>query len=95
MNETYKSIVWDAFRRTNSRAGHILLIRTFRMGDMCRMNPDEQCNFINTLSDMIAQRLISNDSGDGGMYLIRLTDAGYEELYDCRPDYTLSRGWTS
>lgn len=90
MNETYKSIVGDAFRRTNSRAGHILFMRTFRMGAMRRMNPDEQREFIDTLNDMITQGLISYESGDGGMDLIRLTDAGYAELYGCRPDYQIA-----
>lgn len=55
MNQTYKSIVWDAFRRTNSRAGHILFMRTFRMGVMRRMNPEEQREFVDTLNDMIQQ----------------------------------------
>lgn len=90
MNQRYRDIVWDAFRRTNSRAGHILFMRTFRMGAMRRMNPEEQCKFIETLNDMIAQGLISYESGDSGMDLIRLTDAGYAELYDCRPDYQIA-----
>ena len=90
MNDTYKSIVWDAFRRTNSRAGHILFMRTFRMGAMRGMSPEEQRKFIDTLNNMIAQGLISYESGDGGMDLIRLTDAGYAELYDCRPDYQIA-----
>lgn len=55
MNQTYKSIVWDAFRRTNSRVGHILFMRTFRMGVMRRMNPEEQREFVDTLNDMIQQ----------------------------------------
>ena len=46
----YKEIVFDAFRRTNSRTGHILFMRTFRMGCMRRMNPEQQQDFINTLN---------------------------------------------
>lgn len=90
MNQTYKSIVWDAFRRTNSRAGHILFMRTFRMGVMRRMNPEEHREFVDTLNDMIVQGLISYEAGDGGMDLIRLTDAGYAELYDSKPDYQIA-----
>lgn len=86
MNEQYKEIVWDAFRRTNSRAGHILFMRTFKFGAMRNMNPEEQKGFIDTLNDMIALGLINYESGDGGMDLLRLTEKGYEELYDCRSD---------
>ena len=90
MNQTYKSIVLDAFRRTNSRAGHILFMRTFRMGVMRNMNPEQQRGFIDSLNEMIAQGLITYESGESGMDLIRLTDAGYAELYDCRPDYQIA-----
>lgn len=76
----YKEIVFDAFRRTNSRAGHMLFMRTFRMGAMRRMNPVEQQEFIDTLNAMIAAGLITYESGNSGMDLLRLTDAGYNEL---------------
>lgn len=86
----YKEIVFDAFRRTNSRAGHILFMRTFRMGAMRRMNPAQQQEFIDTLDAMIAEGLITYESGDGGMDLLRLTEAGYNELYKCKEDYEIA-----
>lgn len=86
----YKEIVYDAFRRTKSRAGHILFMRTFRMGAMRRMNPVEQQKFIDTLNAMISEGLITYESGDGGMDLLRLTDAGYNELYQCKADYEIA-----
>ncbi len=91
MEQRYKEIVWDAFRRTNSRAGHILFMRTFRMGAMRGLNPEEQKQFIDTLNDMINLGLISYESGDGGMDLLRLTEKGYEELYDCRSDAEIAK----
>ena len=60
------------------------------MGAMRRMNPEEQREFIDTLNGMIDQGLISYETGDGGMDLIRMTDAGYAELYDCKPDYQIA-----
>lgn len=81
-----REIVFDAFRRTNSRAGHILFLRTFRAGIMRRMNPEEQNSFVDALNRMIAEGLITYESGDDGMDLIRLTEDGYEQLYQRRPD---------
>lgn len=89
-NKDYKEIVFDAFRRTNSRAGHILYMRTFRMGAMRRMNPVEQQEFINAVNRMIGEGLITYEPGDGGMDLIRLTEDGYEKLYLCKPDYEIA-----
>lgn len=86
----YREIVFDAFRRTNSRAGHILFMRTFRMGAMRRMNPEEQKEFVDALNAMINEGLITYENGDGGMDLIRLTDAGYKELYQCKEDYEIA-----
>lgn len=86
MEERYKEMVWDAFRSIKARPGHILFMRTFRFGAMRNLNPEEQKRFIDTLNDMIALGLISYESGDGGMDLLRLTEKGYDELYTCRQD---------
>jgi hypothetical protein len=56
------------------------------MGVMRRMNPEEQREFVDALNAMISEGLISYESGDSGMDLIRLTEAGYSELYTCKPD---------
>lgn len=79
--EDYKEIVWDAFRRTNSRPGHIIFMRTFRFGVMQKMNHDEGKQFIDTINQMIGEGLITYEPGSGGMDLLRLTDEGYKELY--------------
>lgn len=57
---------------------------------MRRMNPVEQQKFIDTLNTMISEGLITYESGDGGMDLLRLTDAGYNELYQCKADYEIA-----
>ena len=84
--EQYKEIVWDAFRRTNSRPGHIVFMRVFRFGTMKNMNPVEENEFIGMINQMIGEGLITYEPGNGGMDLLRLTDKGYDELYQCKPD---------
>lgn len=91
MNQDYREIVWEAFRSTKARPGHILFMRTFKFGAMRNMNPEEQKRFIETLNDMIDLGLISYESGDGGMDLLRLTERGYEELYDCRSNAEIAK----
>lgn len=89
-NMDMREIVFDAFRRTNSRAGHILFLRAFRAGIMRRMNPEEQKGFVNTLNSLITEGLIQYESGDDGMDLIRLTEKGYEQLYQRKPDHEIA-----
>lgn len=84
--DEYKKIVWEAFRRTNSRPGHILFMRTFRFGVMRNMNPVEEKEFIDTINQMIGEELITYESGNGGMDLLRLTEKGYDQLYECQKD---------
>ena len=84
--DEYKEIVWEAFRRTNSRPGHILFMRTFRFGVMRSMNPVEEKEFIDMINQMIGEELITYEPGNGGMDLLRLTEKGYDHLYGCKTD---------
>lgn len=88
--QDYKEIVYNAFRQTNSRANHILYMRTFRFGVMRNMNPVEQEVFLNTINEMIQEGLVSYEGKESGLDFLRLTEAGFEELYDCRPDYDIA-----
>lgn len=91
MEDRFKKIVWDAFRNAKARPGHFLFMRAFKFGAMRNMNPEEQKRFMDTLNDMIDSRLIAYESGDEGMDLLRLTEQGYEELYNCRSDAEIAK----
>lgn len=87
MNEgDYKNEVLDQFRKANSRAGHIIFMRTFRFGIMRELNPEEQRQFIDAVNEMITDGLVTYEKSDGGMDLLRLTEQGYEQLYQQRSD---------
>ncbi|MBQ9546382.1 MAG: hypothetical protein IJU90_03750 [Bacteroidales bacterium] len=88
MDKEYcKDLIFNVFEKARARANHIVFMRTFRMGVMETMNPEERKNFIEALNEMISSGFIKYESGDGGMDLIRLTDSGYREIYkDSRSD---------
>lgn len=76
-----RDYILDQFRKTNSRAGHILYMRTFRFGIMRRLNPEEQKLFVDAANELIFERLISFEQSGGGMDFLRLTELGYQALY--------------
>lgn len=84
--ENFKEYVLEQFRKVNSRPGHIMFMRTFRQGIIQRLNPEEQRLFVDTVNEMISEGLVTYETGDGGMDLLRLTEQGYGQLYQQRSD---------
>lgn len=90
MNQDYREIVWDAFRRINARAGHVVPMRTFRFGVMRQMNPVEQEQFVAEINAMIGEGLITYEDGSTGLEVLRLTDTGFAQLYHSKADYQIA-----
>lgn len=91
MNQDYREIIWDAFRRINSRAGHIVPMRTLRSA-MRQMNPVEQEQFVEEINTMISEGLITYDDGTTGLEALRLTEKGFFQLYNCKADFQIAEG---
>lgn len=90
MNQDYREIVWDAFRRINARAGHVVPMRTFRFGVMRQMSPVEQEQFVAEINAMIGEGLIAYEDGSTGLEVLRLTDTGFSQLYHSKADYLIA-----
>lgn len=88
----YREIVWDAFRRINARAGHVVPMRTLRFGAMQQMNPVEQEQFVAEINTMIGEGFITYEDGRTGLGVLRLTESGYAQLYHCKADYQIAEG---
>lgn len=75
-----QEIIFDQFRKTNSRAGHIVAIRIFRHAILPKLTPPEQDKFQVAANDLIDKGFITyeNDS----IECFRLTDKGYQRIYD-------------
>ena len=86
MNPRYREIVWDAFRNMNARAGHIVTMRDFKFGVLRQMNPVQQEEFIAELEEMTAEGLLIYEDGRTGLETLRLTQAGFSQLYHPRSD---------
>lgn len=85
-----REIIWEAFRRINARAGHIVPMRTLKFGVMRQMNPVEQEQFVKELDTLIAEGLITYEDGKTGLEAIRLTENGFAQLYHSRQDYQIA-----
>lgn len=90
MNQDYREIVWDAFRRINARAGNVVPMRTLRFDDMQQMNPLEQEQFVAEINAMISEGLITYEDGSTGLEVLRLTEMGFAQLYHSKADYQIA-----
>ena len=80
-----KDIVLAKFASTNSRANHVLPMRTLRFGVMQRMTRADQETFITGINSLIEEGLITYESPrDGGLEVLRLTETGYDQLYQAK-----------
>ena len=81
-----REIIWDAFRRINARAGHVVPMRTFRFGVMRQMNPVELDQFYAEINAMINEGLITYEDGSTGLEALRLTERGFAQVYHSKAD---------
>ena len=81
-----KQIVMSKFASTNSRANHVLPMRTLRFTVMQNLNREDQEIFVNGINELIQEGMITNEPPQNGLEVLRLTEQGYESLYQpkCR-----------
>lgn len=73
-------LIFDAFRQTNCRAGHIVMMRVFRFGIELKLNPIEKDMYFCVLNGLINLGYFTYESGN--IECLRLTEKGYYYIYD-------------
>lgn len=77
--------IFDLFRKAKSRAGHIIMMRTFRFNVQDKLNPKEQENIIDIANRLISSGYITYEDATRGIECLRLTEKGYEYIYSENP----------
>jgi len=75
-----QELVFDLFRNTNSRSGHIIMMRTVNFSIYDKLNPKEQDIFSNSVNELIQKGYLIYESGSPEC--LRLTEKGYDRIYD-------------
>lgn len=88
--EDLKEVILEQFRKTNSKAGHIVMMRNFNNGIMRNLNPEEQKLFIDAANELINEGIVTYEKEGMGGDVLRLTEKGYSELYTARADYEIA-----
>ena len=73
-------LVFDFFRNTKCRAGHCVLMRTFRFGLQYKLNPVEQDYYATVINGLLNLKYLKY-LGDAPEALM-LTEKGYRYIYD-------------
>lgn len=73
-------LIFDPFRQTNCRAGHIVMMRTFRFGIELKLNPIERDMYYCVLTGLINLNYVTYE--DRNLECLRLTEKGYNYIYD-------------
>lgn len=88
--EELKEIILNQFRKTNSKAGHVVLLKVYDNTIMKILNPEEQKLFVDAANELITEGvLIFDEEGPLGRKL-QLTEYGYSILYKAREDYEIA-----
>lgn len=74
--------ILDMFRSAKCRAGHIIMMRTFRTKVREQLNPKEQDKVVDTANALIENGYIIYEDSSQGIECLRLTDKGYGYIYD-------------
>lgn len=73
-------LIFDPFRQTNCRAGHIVMMRTFRFGVELKLNPIEKDMYFCVLTGLINLNYVTYENQN--IECLRLTEKGYYYIYD-------------
>lgn len=69
-------LIFDKFRNTNCRAGHIVMMRSIRFGLIDKLNPKEKDIFFIVFNGLIFTGYFSYENQSPEC--IRLTEKGYD-----------------
>jgi hypothetical protein len=73
-------LIFDTFRKINSKANHIVMMRTINLVIYPKLNPKEQEIFYNVLNGLIFTGYYTYEQGS--LECLRLTQKGYDYIYD-------------
>lgn len=74
--------IFDLFRAAHCKAGHIVMMRTFDTKLRKELNPKEQNKVIDVANRLIDNRYVEYEDGSKGLKCLRLTQKGYDYIYD-------------
>lgn len=77
--------IFNLFRKAKSRAGHIIVMRTFRVNVQDNLSPKEQENIIDIANRLISSGYITYENATLGIECLRLTEKGYEYINSDNP----------
>ena len=72
-------LIFDAFRQTNCRVNHVVMMRTIRFGIEQKLNPIEQDRYVCALLGIINLKYVTYEENPE---CLRLTEKGYNYIYD-------------
>jgi hypothetical protein len=72
-------LIFDPFRQTNCRVGHVVMMRTFRFGVEMKLNPIEKEIYYCVLTGLINLQYVQYVEQPE---CLRLTEKGYNYIYD-------------
>ena len=70
------------FDLQNVGLGIFIMMRTFRTKVREQLNPKEQSKVVETVNTLIDDGYITYEDGTQGIESLRLTDKGYDYIYD-------------
>ncbi len=73
-------LIFDQFRKANCRSGQIVMMRSIQFGIIDKLNPKEKDLFFTVFNGLILTGYYTYESGSPEC--IRLTDKGYDFIYD-------------
>lgn len=80
--EEIAEIIFDQFRKSNCRENHIVMMRIFYLSVIPKLNPKEQDLFYGVANELVSQGYITYEDGSSGPECFRLTEKGYDRIYD-------------
>ncbi|MBX9891360.1 MAG: hypothetical protein K2Y12_03450 [Chitinophagaceae bacterium] len=80
--EEMQEIILDQFRKSNSRANHIVMMNVLRFEVILKLNPKEQEIFSDAAKALIDEGYISYEDASAGPECFRLTQKGYDRIYE-------------
>lgn len=76
-----EELILKEFERLNSKAGDILMMKNLYLGLMQKLNPREKMQFEPAVNNLMNNGYIIYEDASAGPECLRLTDLGFEKLY--------------
>lgn len=80
--EDIQEIILDQFRKSNSRPNHVVMMNFFKNVLIRKLNPKEQDLFNDAANGLVSEGYITYEDGSSGPACFRLTQKGYDRIYD-------------